>query len=280
MKNNCYIGVLPNHDGLGARFQRTLTAMALSFELDVEYLHVPMAYEGFGITQEMGNSTRYRGYSFSNNIEYIKNAQLWDNAVNYGGILVTDVVLSNYKIIKGVQNEVYDKLKKDIKNNTTDGNIYLFDSLHRLLWGGIISVENITKHQDKIIEKFDLNDKPTNEVVVHIRRKDIVNHSNRLLSDSYYLDIIKNLIDEYGKENIVITTQRENFNETPYQDYKILYDDEISDIETLKRMINSNVLVISLSSFSIIAAYLNKRKIIVPRKLKSAEKLNRWVYGL
>jgi hypothetical protein len=278
--NNCFIGLIPTHDGMGARFQRVLTALALSFELGVDYLHTPMTYEGFGITQSMGDKLRDKSYIISNSVEYLNNAKLWDIGVNYNGVLVTDIDISKYEIIRGEQNYVYSKLKEDIRHNTNNGKIYLFDSLHRLLWSKIIDVENINKHKDKIKSKFDLNHDMTNEIIIHIRRKDIIKYSDRMLDDSYYLNLINQLSNKYGSDNILITTQRENFNFELYKNYKILYDDESTEIESIKRMINSKILVISLSSFSVVAAYLSNGNVIVPKKLKKEEKLKNWSYGI
>lgn len=276
--NNCYIGLIPTHDGMGARFQRVLTALALSFELGIDYLHTPMAYEGFGVTQSMGDKLRDKSYLISNSVEYLKNAKLWDIGVNYNGTLVTDIDISKYKVIRGEQNHVYNKLKEDIRHKNNNGKIYLFDSLHRLLWSKIIDVENVNKHKDKIISKFNLNFDMNDEIVVHIRRKDILKYSDRMLDDSYYLNLLDRLSDKYGNEKILITTQRENFNFELYKNYKILYDDESTEIETIKRMINSKILVMSLSSFSIVAAYLNNGLVITPSKIKQEEKLKNWNY--
>jgi hypothetical protein len=265
---------------MGARFQRILIGMALSFELDIEYIHVPMAYEGFGITQSMGNSVRTKGYPQSESVEYLRLAHEWDNAVKYSGKKITDIDLLKFNLIKSDQSVMYNQLIMDIKNNNTEGKIYLFDSLHRLLWNKIINKENIVRHQDKLISLFSLNIEPTNEIVVHIRRKDIVKYPFRMLDDDYYLKLLDVVSNKFGNENIIITTQRENFNSNKYSKYTILYDDECSEINTFKRMVNSKLLIIALSSFSISAAYLNKGIIIVPQKLKLEEKLNHWKYEL
>ena len=278
--DNCYIGLLPSHDGMGARFQRCLTALALSLELGVDYLHTPMAYEGFGITQKMGDKLRHKSYATADSVEYLKNAKLWDSGVNYNGILVTDVDISKYVVISGEQNFVYNRLKEDLKTKNNKGKIYFFYSLHELLRYKIIDVENITKHRHKIINKFDLNSNMTNEIVIHIRRKDIIKYNSRMLDDSYYLNLINQLLNKHGSDNILIVTQRENFNHELYKNYKILYDEESTEIETIKRMINAKILVISLSSFSISAAYLSNGYVIIPKKLQNGEKLKIWNYGL
>lgn len=276
MMAKSYIGCSLTHDGMGARFQRILTAMILSYSLEehgIEYLHLPMAYEGFGLNFKQGDKIRQKGYPTSHSTEYIKNAQKWDDEINYNGTTIHDIDINDFKIVMGDQLSVFSTLVIDIEKNSTKGKIYLFDSLHNLIHQKLINSELFNTYRNKLNDKFDLKKSRTNEIMVHIRRKDIINHSSRYLPDSYYLSLLKS----FNKEDVVITTQRDGFNTDVYSDYKIIYDDEISEIGIIKRMVNAKILVLSVSSFSYTAGILNDGIVYVPKQLNKSDKLNNWI---
>jgi hypothetical protein len=261
---------------MGARFQRILTAMVLSYALEeygIEYLHLPMAYEGFGLNFKQGDSIRQQGYPTSHSTEYIKNAQKWDDELNYKGTTIHEINPDEFNVIMGPQREVYQILMNDIRLNQVNCKIYLFDSLHELVRGNVINSELFNLYRDRLNTHFDLKSDPTNEVIVHIRRKDVIDHRDRYLPDSYYLDLIKS----HNPNEILITTQRDGFDSDLYSNYKIIYDDEISEIGIIKKMVNAKTLIISVSSFSYVAAVLSNGIIHVPKTFHRQEILKHWL---
>ena len=105
---------------------------------------------------------------------------------------------------------------------------------------------------------------------VHIRRGDVVKpeNKNRYLSDDYYLTIIDKIIErnlQNQKFKIYIYSEKgHNYN---FDKFKYLSNVEIKldydDIETLKELSYSNILIMSKSSYSYVAGLLNKNGMIV-----------------
>ena len=81
-------------DGFGARLQRAIATMAYTFYLrdkfniDIEYIHTPFSYEGFGEDYSEGIEGRTIGdnrYPYDENSRegYLKRAVLWDFNIPY-----------------------------------------------------------------------------------------------------------------------------------------------------------------------------------------------------
>lgn len=274
-------------DGFGARLQRALNTMAFTLDLNkklnlnFEYVHTPFSYEGFGEDFSMGERDREIGdnkepYDEISREGYLKRAILWDQFVNYQGKKITDITLNNYNIISDFDYH-YSRLFNDIKNNNLSNNIYVVKYLQQQLNNGYIDFNNIDVYYDEIIKKFPLVDNNhSNEIIVHIRRKDAINFGyDRFLSDEYYLEILNKLSHLKNEYKITIHTQRKNFDYTKFDKWDICYDDEIEDFDLFKKMVNCKVLVVGKSSFSITAAMLNKNIIVYPEQ--PTRGLNRWL---
>jgi len=271
-----YIACNIAQDGMGARVQRIFNVCAFAYYLneeyskDIEYLNVPLSYEGFGVNFLAGEKTRSKNYSTWNREGYIKSANEWDKTLNYVGVDVNNIILNDFTIVKGDMTQVV----REIKNNEHKNKIYLISTLHKHLDRKDLSIEIMKKYRSKIFSLFQFKHEMSNEIIIHIRRSDIVKYQNRILNDDYYLNILDTLTKN-GNENIIITTQRLNFNPKPYNKYKIIYDDEISSNEMFIRMINAKLLVLSISSFSYASALLCNGIVVYP-KMRHI-KMNDWI---
>jgi len=265
-----YITNSTTQDGFGARMQRTIETMAYFFYLrdssglNIEYVHTPFAFEGFGEDFSMQEAARALGdnkypYDEINREGYLKRAILWDNRMNYKGIKITDINYDNIKIVDS------NKLRVDVGNKEIENKLY-FVKYARKEINPIIDI--ISTYYPQIKEKF-LFITPTdnNDIIVHIRRKDAINFgASRYLEDEYYLDVLGNLKSIKNKYNITIHTQRKGFDSSKYLGWEIIYDDEEEDYDLFVKMVDAKVLIVGKSSFSIAAAYLNQNIVVYPQQ--------------
>lgn len=283
-------GIITNgltQDGFGARLQRVLNVMALTYDLNeefncnLEYVHTPFSYEGFGEDFSMGENDREIGdnkepYDEISREGYLKRANLWDNFLGYKGKIISEIKLENYDITDNFDFYLTN-LMQNVKNKTTDNKIFVLKYLQKQLNFGYIDFNIIDKHRDKILKNFSIiPENNNNEIIVHIRRKDAIFYGNdRFLSDEYYLEILEKLKPFSQNYKVTIHTQRKNFDYTKYQDWDVCYDDEIEDFELFNKMINCRVLIVGKSSFSITAAMLNNNIIVYPPQ--PTKGLSRWI---
>jgi hypothetical protein len=61
-----------------------------------------------------------------------------------------------------------------------------------------------------------------------------------------------------------------------FEDFKVVYDDEIDDVQTWLELINSDILVIGKSAFSYSAGILCDGLVIYPSDDMFHTKLNEW----
>eukprot|EP01083_Nonionella_stella_P158928 517804_1 len=99
------------------------------------------------------------------------------------------------------------------------------------------------------------------DVGVHIRRGDIVRNKRRLLSDSYYVHVMKEILYQIERNEIKLNDQN-----IAYQNKSVAFKYHIgrgsSVKDTLYSLINSDALVMSRSSFSFVPALLSPAKYI------------------
>ena len=280
------MGYLTNgttQDGFGARTQRAINAMALSFYLidkfnaDLEYVHTPLAIECFGEDFRTGEKARaHCGRAGIVTREgYIEQATLWDNRLCYSGKTLKDIDPTGLHIIDTLD---YDKsvLYNDIKRGETDNKLYVVKYLHKEFGDRSIDTNIIDTYYQDIINSFGftpvLRD---NNIEIHIRRSDANPMRSRFLDDKYYLEILQSLIPYRDKYEITIHTQRQGFKAKRYSGWDIIYDDEENDFDLFIKMACAKYLVVGKSSFSIAAAFLNPNTIIYPPQPTIG--LSRWI---
>jgi len=262
-------------DGFGARLQRAINTMALTFYLrdkfniNLEYIHTPFAFEGFGERFDKEENARAVGdnlkpYNEISREGYLKRAILWDNFMCYSGMTINNINYSGFQIINSLE-----KLLSDVSNKQVNNKIYFIKYLSKEFNSGQFDVNMIDTYYSQIRERFQFPALDSNdEIIIHIRRKDAINFGAiRYIEDEYYLSILQALIPFKEKYNITIHTQRKGFDSAKYVGWHIIYDDEEEDYDLFIKMVSAKILIVGKSSFSIVAGFLNQNTVVYPSQL-------------
>ena len=128
-------------DGFGARTERVIHIMAYTFYLqdkygiDIEYLHTPFSYEGFGLDFTQEEHVREKGdnnepYNEVNREGYLVRAKLWDSCLQINGPLITDINIPEYHI-KDKNHVGRDPLfNVNLELSGSNKSIYIISTLH------------------------------------------------------------------------------------------------------------------------------------------------------
>ena len=245
-----YIISIPNNTArLGHQFQNMSVSIALSLNIDnLEHLHTPFS----------GPSSK------------------WEKIFNFPLKIKTKKDIKPKKIIElprldfGV--DVSFPLNKAEKNiaqikkiidNESDETLFI---LPKDLFPGILSKE-IIKIAPLLKEcywsnkkKYDFKHDGTT-IGIHIRRGNINKHTHaaRWLEVTDYLKVMNTIREKniYNSPRFII------FAESKPSDFKLLKSEDVdfilggSDIETFHKMVSTDVLISGLSTFPILAAYIN-----------------------
>jgi hypothetical protein len=276
MVNNGYITNGTTQDGFGGRMHRVINTIAFvyylreKYNINIEYVHTPFSFEGFGENFSTGASMRGRTYinEFGDPYDeisregYLNRAKLWDSKLSYNGTKITDIDIDNFEIIDTLD---FDKsrLYNDISLNNTENKLYFIKYLHNEFSSRSLDTEIIDKYYLDIKNKFDfIKPNVNNDVVLHIRRKDAIGMPERYIDDEYYLNVLEKL--DPTEYNITIHTQRQGFNTEKFSNWAVVYDDEEEDFDLFVKMVLAKILVVGKSSFSIAAGFLNQNTVIYP----------------
>lgn len=276
--NNGYITNGTTQDGFGSRMHRTIQTIAFvyylreKYNINIEYIHTPFSFEGFGENFSTGENTR--GSTYINKYGdpydeisregYLNRANLWDNKLSYNGIKITDIDIDNFEIIDTLDVDK-SKLYHDISSNNTENKIYFIKFLHNEFGSGTLDTDIIDKYYLEIKNKFNfIKPNSNNNAILHIRRKDAINIPGRYIDDEYYLNVLKKI--NPLEHNITIHTQRQGFNVEKFSNCSVIYDDEEEDFDLFVKMVLAKMLVVGKSSFSIAAGLLNQNTVIYPEQ--------------
>lgn len=282
-----YITNGTTQDGFGARLHRAIHTMAFTFylrdayNLDVDYIHTPLSYEGLDEKFDLLESARLANCDYPHGDAYGEitrdgykaRAELWDQNVKYIGKLVTDFDLDiEYS-------DDYNKLPlvDSMIKGSAEGRIHVVKYLQNEFNRGVFNIEIVNTYRDEIRKRFAILDDDNRNIVLQVRRKDAYKFGSvRYLDDDYYLYVLKQLEPFKGDFNITVRTQRSNFNAENFKSWKVVYDDQEEDFSLFKEMVTAKVLVVGKSSFSIAAALLNKNIVVYPGDV-SANKLSNFI---
>tara|TARA_Y100000389_G_scaffold204655_1_gene258615 strand:- start:6487 stop:7332 length:846 start_codon:yes stop_codon:yes gene_type:complete len=183
----------------------------------------------------------------------------------------------------GINNEQYEKIKTDIINKENKyKNVFIIlkniiiirpDVILNLnLKNNFIIYNNFkeTIHKIGLIEYGEFNN--NNNIIIHIRRGDL---TDRLIKNGftskYYKNIVNKLINNH---NIIIICENINSNDIKNEflhfnnnKLQILYGNDNNIKEHFSLMLNSDILIPSSSSFSIIASEMRKNSIYFDTKI-------------
>ena len=268
----CYVTNTVASDGYGSKLGRILNLMYFTYyarekyNIDIEFLYSPLYYEGFGKTLE---GLRDIACYYTSREAYIERARQWENKLNYNGKKITDIDIKPLKLIYHVD---YATLINSIINNNYDNKLLVINNLYGTSPGSSVAeLEKIFSYQDDVIKKFDIVNPVANNklnISFHIRRDTITPTGfwkERWLDDEYYLDMIKVIENKLKKDyELTIYTQTNGFNYEKFKDYKIIYDETSQDYDCFINFVFSDILAMSISSFSLSASYLSKNTFINP----------------
>jgi hypothetical protein len=218
--------------------------------VNVEFVNTPLQYEGF---QNFG-SNELASYSptavVDNRGEYLDICKRWDTMLGVKGKQIIDVDLGMVTSLIHANYNNDPKAGPEIQQIVRDN-------------------KEIIKNRLTLPKKVDCD---YIDVAVHIRRGDVTTADwtlDRYLDDDFYLKILQDIKDTLGDRcRITIHTQRGryhmNFNHELYSDYEILYDDESVDSDVWVKLVQADVLVMGISSYSYSAALLSDGLCVYP----------------
>ena len=259
------------NDGFGAQYQRMIGIYSLCKEFELVYVHTPfenIEYQGVTALEKNKNDDNFIKRCNERTMYQSIDISKINNMITKECIQITkDVLLSLKKI--SIEQNVNILLKLQIPYLITD------------IWVDIYS--HCKGFYKPLIEK-----NKTFTIGIHVRRGELFAvDSQRLLPNSFYLNIVKILIKilkelnvdylielytEIPSGNIIVTPDHPGINKRIKQDVVIKPEyHNISDFETLSnlnkyvnedvldtfdRMVNCDILIASRSSLSACASYL------------------------
>jgi hypothetical protein len=128
--NNGYITNGTTQDGFGSRMHRVIQTIAFvyylreNYNINLEYIHTPFQFEGFGVDFSTGADTRGSfyinkygdPYDEINREGYLNRAKLWDSKLSYNGTKITDINIDNFEIIDSLDVDKSKLYQCEIKN--------------------------------------------------------------------------------------------------------------------------------------------------------------------
>jgi hypothetical protein len=223
-----YYTLYPRTDGFCAQFQSIIHLIYYSAINNGEYIHTPID----SMEHNYSNDNKY-----IYNIENIMNIKIFKqiNAVNKNDITV---------VLSGIPRNIFEV---DVNKSMMHPSILSYKKAF---------LENINNNYTTL--KYNNN---MFNIAIHIRRGDVSYSYNscRYTSNEYYLNIINKLRKEYCDKHICFHIYSEG-NESEFYCFKnidtILHINE-DVIKTFIGLIDSDVLVQSISSFSYVAGLLS-----------------------
>jgi hypothetical protein len=266
------------NDAGGAQTQRIVSIYALAKYLNINYYHTPIDYiDHLGLIHIQNNTYDYELLERWKKFVKLENSE---ENIHFDKILEYDFIKYN-ELINLIEND-----KKNINVLIKILAPYMItDNFPIILYP--LKNENILNVRQKSKDYID--------IAVHIRRGDgvIVYQPERLLPDEYYINLINIISNILNQQNIahkftifserptkkVILTPEHHSLKGRFTEYKEidenLYNfDKFNDIpnlefnintdpmETLEDMINANILITSISSFSYLAGLFNKNLVL------------------
>lgn len=279
-------------DGAGSQLQRIYGIYGISRLLNLPYIHSPLLRIDYQGLQALENN--------SSNEEIV---------AKYNEVfqIPSDIELPKNYIVYEIENfnlRIFDRLRKEAKANKTF-------ILAKILYPyGVTDDHPRTYHFVKDVSPFPYSQRASSiiRVAIHVRKGELfVVDSNRMLPNSYYITVaqgIRSVLDKLNlnyvfelhtevpnkaftvtpshhgilnriSDSITVdprASQLEDFDSIPNLEKFINSD----PIETIQRMASADILVMSHSSFSYLAAILNTNGVVIYHKFWHA-RLKDWM---
>ncbi len=232
-----------NNDGMGAQYQRIIGIICIALYYNYEYVHTPIE-----------NMEHLDNNDYLEKIEdffQIKNNFKNVNQYNYDNIISLD------------NPSIYDI--ESISNASSDINVLIKIFLpYNICENKIEIYEKGMPYLRKIMGKYEDNQV---NIAIHVRRGDVsqTNNSFRYTPLDDIINVIHSLKEKYVHSNFHIFTQVNEHNQHEFdeliKDTSITLHENEDQIETIKYLINSDVLIICKSSFSYLAGLYNNNTV-------------------
>lgn len=249
------------YEGVGAQYQRIVALISIAKRHNLKYIHIPINI----------------GHNYNNDPNW---NEKWDNMFNIKKLSEN----IDYKTIKNQYINLYPvSIEQLLKYSTTTNLIYYINPFKIFDNNSDYYLSNI---QNDLINAYDENnsdriliyDKTKINIAIHIRvfnkLDDIINYNDYIhnknnrhyMTYDMYFNLINKLKEQYPNSDIHIFSQ-EDFFDIHYkklreiENIKIHFDD-LDNFDTFHHLCKSDILVMGTSSFSILAAFYNKNKII------------------
>lgn len=244
---------------------------------------------GAGIGHQMANWIAGYWYAkqFELNFAHIPfSSEKWEKFLDFGNEekLMFNLLKSGYKKVKlpkfnEVNTDEFHLQKQIIKSYQGKKVVFIAegDQLYRDQYGVIKEIQK--KFHDSISRKNDklVFDEDTLNISIHIRRGDIVagqdaidNHTMRWLTNEYFETVLQNTLDRIKtdkKINIYLFSQGEKDDYKEFEKFpNLIYCLDMGAMDSFLHMAQSDVLIISKSSFSYKPALLNRGIKVCPKE--------------
>jgi len=250
-----------NPEGIGACYHKIITFYCIAKKNNLKYIHIPTNI----------------GHNYNNDIEWNNK---WDNFFNF-----KKICYNNEIDINNIEKEFKTENLNIVNNNNNINKLYLYpykyyfefdlnpDYYFKDIQNDIIEAYNENNNKRKLIyNKNKIN------IAIHIRvHNDFDNEGEYELflegkniryyfNCEMYENLIKKLKEKYKNSDIHIFSQEKYF-DLKYKKLREIENinihfDNLDIFDTFHHLCNADVLVIGLSSFSFIAAFYNKNRVI------------------
>jgi len=262
--NPCNINAL---EGIGSQYQKIINLYAVIKKFNLKYIHIPIQV----------------GHNYNNDKDWNKK---WDKFFNFKKLSNNDEIdidkLDKYFIVGNTTAET-------IFNNKNPNILYLYfhafdifnndpEYYFKDIQDDLITAYNETNNHRKLIYN-----KNKTSIAIHIRVYNDFDYDNNGYYENFlkedtskeirfyftadmYEKLIIQLKEKYVNSEIHIFSQEKYFDIKfkklrEIKDIKLHFDD-IDVFDTFNHLCKADVLVMSLSSFGIVAAYYNKNTVI------------------
>ena len=260
------INEVPALEGVGSQYQKIINIYAVIKKFNLKYIHIPIRI----------------GHNYNNDKDW---DEKWDRFFNFKKLSNNDEVdidkLDKYFITEKTTTET-------IFNNKNPNILYLYFNTFDIFnndpeyYFKDIQDDLITAYDETNNHRKLIYDKNKTSIAIHIRvyndfdshnegyyenfLKENTNAVRFYFTADMYEKLINQLKEKYVNSEIHIFSQEKYFDIKfkklrEIKDIKLHFDD-IDVFDTFNHLCKADVLVMSLSSFGIVAAYYNKNTII------------------
>ena len=259
---------ISHQDGAGAQLLRIVSAYLISKYYNIGYIHTPLLHIG-----------NYGLLCLEEKKEDITQIIRYNKLFNF----VSDTINNNVNIIKlhSIDSRII-----EYKNNAIDKDI-LLNVLYPIFEinsnPDILTITNAVN-----FSWLETKINSTLKVCIHIRRGDIllIEKDIRYMNNSYYINIMRQLqqkinipfefhvytenvtkpttfTSEYRYDLVGVNSMLEPDSYNEFNEFNVIWHINTDPVDSFVDLCNADILIISISAYSYLAALLNKKAIVI-----------------